>query len=426
MNNVFNRDNNKKWVRPWNLEKFDDLYNRDERFFSIVMKGLISWLNRNILMYNKSINHFIFNTGSSYLYVESNGYEYNVSEVTGEDSMYMQLPRCIIEINSVHVPMEELTSPFSRGNYERRDGNLIRGYNAEIQRLPLEISIKLSYYLGTFNESLILLQEIIDKIVFQQYFNVTYLGNIIQCSIQFQADAQTQINKIDMTSPDPNQRLIELEITVDTNYPVINERSEIPTDKVIEKFGYEVDLYLNNKKGDIIAKGNIIEDEGFNDFENENVNEPEGYIFDNVGEDYNPEEADQNMTPDENDKISISTDNIKDQFIKDMDDNNDGKIDLEDLINKYDINGDGIIDETELNDLMEKFKYELYDSDVDYSATCHYKIDYYDLYYIIKLINKQDTVSAHYDKFTKKVYVTHNDTGNTEEVDMIKYKVIKK
>ena len=63
---------------------------------------------------------------------------------------------------------------------------------------------------------------------------------------------------------------------------------------------------------------------------------------------------------------------------------------------------------------------------MDYSATCHYKIDYYDLYYIIKLINKQDTVSAHYDKFTKKVYVTHNDTGNTEEVDMIKYKVIKK
>ena len=499
MNNVFNRDNNKKWVRPWNLEKFDDLYNRDERFFSIIMKGLISWLNRNILMYNKSINHFVFNTGSSYLYVESNGYEYNVSEVTGEDSMYMQLPRCIIEINSVHVPMEELTSPFSRGNYERRDGNLIRGYNAEIQRLPLEISIKLSYYLGTFNESLILLQEIIDKIVFQQYFNVTYLGNIIQCSIQFQADAQTQINKIDMTSPDPNQRLIELEITVDTNYPVINERSEIPTDKVIETFGYEVDLYLHNHKGDIIKKGNIIsDDDGFKEFENNLVNEKEGYIFNqlnelnesnqgsnegsnqgsnegsnqgsnegsnqgsnegsnqgsnegsnqgsnegsnqgsnegsnqgsNEGSNQGSNEGSNQGSNEgsQNNEIIIKTgidiNNINDKFIKNFDFNNDGIIDINDLINKYDINGDGVIDEYELINLLEKIKYELYDDQTDYTEQCHYRIDYKDIYYAIKLINLQSNVSAHYDKFTKKIYVTHNDTGNITEIDLIKYKII--
>jgi len=426
MNNIFNRDN-KKWIRPWNREKFDDLYNRDERFFSIIMKGLISWLNRNIVMYNKSINHFVFNTGSSYLYVEQNGYEYNVSEVTGEDSIYMQLPRCIIEMNNIHIPMEELTSPFSRGYYERRDDNLIRGYNAEIQRLPIEINVKLQYYLGTFNESLILIQEIIDKLVFQQYFNITYLGNIIQCSIQFQEDAQTQINKIDMLSPDPNQRTIEIDLTIDTNYPIINERSEIPTNKVIERFGYEVDLYSNNHKSDIVKKGNIIsDDDGFKEFENNLVNEKEGYIFDTVREKYNPDEADQNMIPDDNDKISISTDNIKDQFIKDMDDNNDGKIDLEDLINKYDINEDGIIDETELINLLEKIKYELYDDQTDYTEQCHYRIDYKDIYYAIKLINLQSNISAYYDKFTKKIYITHNDTGNTTEIDMIKYKIINK
>ena len=50
MNNVFNRER-EPWIRPWNQEKFDDLYNRDERFFSIVIKGLLSWLNRNIVLY---------------------------------------------------------------------------------------------------------------------------------------------------------------------------------------------------------------------------------------------------------------------------------------------------------------------------------------------------------------------------------------
>ena len=284
MNNVFNRNKN-KWVRPWNLEKFDDLYNRDERFFSIVIKGLISWLNRNIVMYDQSINHFIFNTGSSYLYMESNGYEYNLTETTGEDTIYMQLPRCIITLSSLHIPSEELTSPFSRGYYERRDGDLIRGYNAEIQRLPIELNITLQYYLGTFNETIILMQELIDKLVFQQYFNITYLGNIIQCSIEFPPDTEAQVNKIDMSSPEPNQKTIDMSLIINTSYPLINERSEIPTDKVIERFGYEVDLYSQNHKSDIVKKGNIISyDDGFKEFENNLVNEKEGYIFNQLDE----------------------------------------------------------------------------------------------------------------------------------------------
>ena len=54
MKHVFNREN-EPWIRPWNQVKFDDLYNRDERFFSIIVKGLISWLNRNIVLYNEKL-----------------------------------------------------------------------------------------------------------------------------------------------------------------------------------------------------------------------------------------------------------------------------------------------------------------------------------------------------------------------------------
>ena len=511
MKNVFNREE-EPWIRPWNQEKFDDLYNRDERFFAVVLKGMLSWLNRNIVMYNKQINHFIFNTGSSYLYIESNGYEYNLSETTGEDTIYMQLPRCIIELSNIHIPTEELTSPFSRGYYERRDGDLIRGYNSEIRRLPLEVNVRLQYYLGTFNESLILMQELIDKLVFQQYFNITYLGNIIQCSIEFPPDTETQINKIDMMSADPNQRTIELALIINTSYPLINERAEIPTDKVIEKFGYEVDLYLHNHNSDVVAKGNVIsEDDGFSEFEEDLVNEKEGYIFNEVNNGEPPyhiignnEEddisghwtgehmkiskyedgltviftpnvigndngitlninklGDRNIYIDDelltnqietnkpisliynrgdepigrwivtedfienqnNGKVDIS--NTNDKFIKGFDMNEDDIVELDDLIKKYDINGDGVIDEVELADLLNKIKYELYDEDVDYTEQCHYRIDYKDLYYAIKLVNKQTTVSAHYDKFTRKIYVTHNDTGQTAELDMIKYKIIK-
>ena len=488
MNNVFNRER-EPWIRPWNQEKFDDLYNRDERFFSIVIKGLLSWLNRNIVLYNKSVNHFIFNTGSSYLYMESNGYEYSVTETTGEDSIYMKLPRCIVEISDINIPMEELSAPFSRGNYERRSGNQLQGFNAEIRRLPIEITINMKYYLSNFNETIILLQELIDKLVFQRYFNITYLGKVVQCSIEFPANYNPELNKIDMSSPEPTQRNITLDIKICTNYPLIDTRTEIPTDKVISQFGHKVDLYLKGFKGDSINKGQIIsEDDGFTEFENNLVNEKEDFIFDKIepikpiednpddnvqdnpptdnsgdnsqdnpptdnpgdnGQDNPPtdnpgDNGQDNPTTDnpgdngqdnppidnpdvienEDNSITIYTKDIKDPFIKSFDINNDGIIDINDLITRFDTNGDGVIDENELITILEKMKYEAYDDKYDYAESCHYRIDYKDVYYAIKLINKQSSVSAHYDKFAKKIYVTHNDTGDTAEIDMVKYKVI--
>ena len=435
MNNVFNRER-EPWIRPWNQEKFDDLYNRDERFFSIVIKGLLSWLNRNIVLYNKSVNHFIFNTGSSYLYMESNGYEYSVTETTGEDSIYMKLPRCIVEISDINIPMEELSAPFSRGNYERRSGNQLQGFNAEIRRLPIEITINMKYYLSNFNETIILLQELIDKLVFQRYFNITYLGKVVQCSIEFPANYNPELNKIDMSSPEPTQRNITLDIKICTNYPLIDTRTEIPTDKVIAQFGHEVDLYLKGFKGDSMNKGQIISgDDGFTEFENNLVNEKEDPIFDKIEpikpiED-NPDNSQDNPSTDnpdvvenEDNSITIYTKNIKDPFIKSFDINNDGIIDINDLITRFDTNDDGVIDENELITILEKMKYEAYDDKYDYAESCHYRIDYKDVYYAIKLINKQPSVSAHYDKFAKKIYVTHNDTGDTAEIDMVKYKVI--
>lgn len=243
VHNVFNKDKD-IWIRPWELEKFDDLYNRDERYFSILIKGLISWLNRNIVLYNKPINHFIFNTGSSYMYVEKTDYEFKWCETTGDNEIYMHMPRCVIELQDINIPMEELTQPYARGNYERRSGQeQINGYNAEIRRLPIELSLDLKYVLSTFNEQIILIQELMDKIVFQKYFNINYLGQIIECSIEFPGNTNPEINKIDMSSPEVNQKNITLNIKVCSNYPIINLESEIRNDQIISEFRNQIKLH---------------------------------------------------------------------------------------------------------------------------------------------------------------------------------------
>ena len=375
MNSVYNKEK-ERWLHPWNIKQFDDLYNRDERFFSIVVKGLISYLNRNIVLYDESINHFVFNTGSSYLYIESNGYEYSLTETSGEDTMYMKLPRCILEITDISIPTEELTAPYSRGYYERRNGNAIMGYNAEIRRLPIEITVNAKYYLSNFNESIILLQELIDRLIFQTYFNITYLGQEIQCSIEFPGSMNPQLNKIDMTSPEPNQRNVTLDFKICTNYPIINERTEIGTDKVIEVFN--VDINSDYRKDDQKNSGN-------NSYLDPNVN-----YYDGCGVDYS----------------HVINPNI-------INNHNNGCVISEMIPDDNTLTKDHIIN------LLEKIKYK--QNNDEYDENKDGVINVKDLEELILKSNRIENISLDYDKFTNKLYLDNDNTGEHEEIDLSKY-----
>lgn len=236
------------WKHPWQLEKFDNIYNKDERFFSILVKGLIAWFNKNVVLYNKPIKHFIFSTGSSYMYVEANGYEFILSETSGTDWIYMEMPRCIIEISDISFNTESLTNCFSRGEYERYDDetNSISGYNAEIMRVPIEMNLQFKYVLSNFNETIVLLQEIIDKFIYQKFFTIIYLGQKIRCGIEFPTSEQLELNKIDMSSNETNQKILQFDIKLTSNYPAINERTEVSNANVIDSTKFDVDLLKGN------------------------------------------------------------------------------------------------------------------------------------------------------------------------------------
>lgn len=236
-----------KWKRPWNVEKFDNLYNKDERYFSLLIKGAIAWLNKNVVLYDKPINHFILSTGSSYMYMESNGYEFSFTETSGEDWLYMQMPRCVIEMADISFETDSLSNRFARGTYERLDSetNEIRGYNAEIARIPITLHLSLKYVLSTFNEAIVLAQEIIDKLIYQKFFKIVYLGQMLECGIEFPTTLNPELNKIDMSSTETNQKVIQIDLNITSNYPIINERSEVPNDKIISS--YDINTTIDNQ-----------------------------------------------------------------------------------------------------------------------------------------------------------------------------------
>ena len=239
-----NKDNINNWKKPWDI-KPDAIYDRDDRFFSVVIKGALAWLTNNIVMYGKPIRHFVFNTGSSYMYVETNGYTYSTTEVTNEDMIYMERPRCIVDIASIRSDNVELTQPFVRGVYERLDSSdgQIKGYNAEISRIPIDIQLNLQYVMSTFNEEVVLIQELLDKMCFQRYFSIVYLGQVLKCSLEFPSEFNAELNKIDMSSADTNNKILNININLSTSYPAIREKTEIPNSAIIAGFKSNIDVY---------------------------------------------------------------------------------------------------------------------------------------------------------------------------------------
>lgn len=268
--NIYNLEKS-KWIRPWNREKFDDLHNRDERFFGLLIKGTLAWLNKNIVLYNKPIRHFIFNTGSSIMYVETNGYEFSWNETTGEDAMYMSRPRCVVELGDISIDTSELTQPNIRGVYERSNNSNIEGFNAEFRRMPIQISMSLNYVLSNFNESIVLLEELISKLSFQRYFKIVYLGQLIECSVEFPTSNTININKIDMASTDTNQKNITIQINVCSSYPAFNELSEIQNNSIIGKMSSNLEIFRDD-----------VENTTDKERKNINVDEEDNKLIDNV------------------------------------------------------------------------------------------------------------------------------------------------
>ena len=114
--------------------------------------------------------------------------------------------------------------PNIRGVYERSNNSNIEGFNAEFRRMPIQISMSLNYVLSNFNESIVLLEELISKLSFQRYFKIVYLGQLIECSVEFPTSNTININKIDMASTDTNQKNIFSALS-SSSYLIISDSS---------------------------------------------------------------------------------------------------------------------------------------------------------------------------------------------------------
>lgn len=216
--------------------------NNQELFMSSLFKALIYNLNHQMLLRDKSIPHFILNTGDDIMYLENKGQDNSKEpyQVSNEDYVYNSVPRCIVNLGGIEVLEDQITSPYSRGEFEITADDILQAFSAEFRRMPLKFSVTLKYYLDSFTDVLSVTQYIITKLLFIRTFKFDYLGQIIEASYKVPTSFDNEKNiTFDGGTTEQKLRTIELTLDVETNMPVYDERTTINCENRTNVFNWK-------------------------------------------------------------------------------------------------------------------------------------------------------------------------------------------
>lgn len=232
--------------------------NNTELFFGDMVKAAILFLNDNVKLRGKQVPHFIMNTGDEILYRELMHYSYDVTNVTDEDFVYNEIPRCIINFNEMQTVPDQLTQPTIRACFDIVEDDNIYEFSAETRRMPITSTLSLKYYIDSFTDSLAVVQSLITKLSYIRTFSFIYMGNEVICSLRF-PDGHT-IEKPESLSFDSENRYktISFDLQLETNLPIFDTRTCVETSAIITK----TDNIITDKRSKIIYKDRKYNDNG--------------------------------------------------------------------------------------------------------------------------------------------------------------------
>lgn len=208
--------------------------NNQELFFSTLIKGLMLRLDDDISIRGISVPHLIVHTGSDALYLERKGYDQSIEplQISNEDYIYNVVPRCIVSPGGIELVADQLTNPYSLGQFQYEGDEEILNLTAEFRRMPIKLSVDLKYLTDSYRDMLELTQQILTKLSFIRTFHITYMGQSIQCSYRIPDSFSGEyITELDGTTTDSKNKTMSISIEVESNLPIISHRSVMISDQ---------------------------------------------------------------------------------------------------------------------------------------------------------------------------------------------------
>lgn len=217
--------------------------NVQDMFMSILIKGLIYNLNKDIKIRGKIVPHYIMHTGDDRMFLEARGYDASIEPLNisnEKNTMYSIMPRCIVNPSSIDLDTAQLTSPYSIGSiqYDNHNGDDAGLYmlKGEFRRVPFKLNVDLKYYVDSYTDMLELIQYIISNLAFIRTYDIVYMGQKIKCSYKIPdsfSDEHTM--DIDGAFQDSRDHTLSLAIEVETNIPIFNNKTIVSGSAIITK-----------------------------------------------------------------------------------------------------------------------------------------------------------------------------------------------
>lgn len=211
--------------------------NVQDLFFSILIKGLLYNLNNCIKVRGDYVPHYITHTGDDRMYLAARGYNASLEPNLPSNeirNIYDIIPKCIVNPSNIDLDINQLTSPYSIGGIQYSDKDGLYMLKGEFRRVPVKISVDLKYYTESYTDMLELIQYIISNLAFIRTFDIMYMGQKITCSYRIpEAFNDEHSMDIDGSMSDSRNHELNLSIEVESNFPVFNNRTIMPADKII-------------------------------------------------------------------------------------------------------------------------------------------------------------------------------------------------
>lgn len=202
--------------------------NDTSSFVGVVIRALILALNENITLRGKHIHHEFQNTGDDTVWLLNKGYDYSKEpyEVTNEDWVYEELPSCNMVIQGLDTQPDQLSNPYSRGNFQIERDDQLFTLSAEVRRFPLKISVSLRYEVDSFNDMLELFQVIFSELAYVRTYKFVYLGQTLSASYKIPETVEGEhMTEMDGTTTDSKNRTLSLNVEVEAPMPIFNPKT---------------------------------------------------------------------------------------------------------------------------------------------------------------------------------------------------------
>lgn len=257
--------------------------NNRELFFSTLIKGLMLKLDDDISIRNRPVPHVTIHTGSDALYLERKGYNQSIEplSISNEDYIYQIVPRCNVNLGGIELVPDQLTNPYSLGQFQLEDEDGIYTLKGEFRRMPVKLGVELKYMTDSYRDMLELIQQIITKLTFIRTFNVTYMGQVIPCSYKIpESFSGEHLTEMDGKTQDDKLHTMQINLEVETCFPVFSPKTVMSIEQCISniapvvvtpysiaydiRMGYpmtNVPSYIDMNVVQELVKGNLSNDE---------------------------------------------------------------------------------------------------------------------------------------------------------------------